>query len=521
MTEHQDARNAAAGEGESKGCLLLLASYADVANVLEPVVTGLATRILASPMLGDFVEVRFVDVGIRSAANATSTAISRILDALVHPASGAAQNYFALAFVDQSAATASRVLEECRSDAILAALPMAYRGLAVIEDRPGRLEPSGESGSAAGGSADIVVAPSGKWTARTLTKELLWYAEQLFRRFATTHERGVSRDELAEIRDGQEDSLVLTPSDPAGEDAETDLLAVTPVLSSQVMPRPPDEAASGQGAPVALPTPLAPEPSGTPARSWQRLSRLRLAPRRMRIGKPAGSPTALAASGPGQGATAVAGPPTLISMLLYGDTNPDEQTSWRRGRSLMAKVDRGLAAARPYAFKVRAFSGKGGSVKTPLREAGCLSHHDIKRPDHSHELGQSLDRIHSVLQKDLDALERVPDPGVEPVIVIFAIEIPVADVITAEAYIALALDTTIIWVVPEGGNGLMSQTFSTSETHIITDHEEVADEVVKMVLASVTSRQTPGGQDLAGSPERPAPAAFIVTNRQGTRLQAD
>ena len=155
MTEYQGGRNAAPGEGESKGCLLLLASYADVANVLEPVVTGLATRILASPMLGDFVELRFVDVGPRSAADTTSTAISRILDALVHPTSEAAQNYFALAFVDQSAATASRVLEECRSDAVLAALPMAYCGLAVIEDRPSRLEPSGESVSAAGGSADL------------------------------------------------------------------------------------------------------------------------------------------------------------------------------------------------------------------------------------------------------------------------------------------------------------------------------------------------------------------------------
>ena len=241
----------------------------------------------------------------------------------------------------------------------------------------------------------------------------------------------------------------------------------------------------------------------------------------MRIGEPADPPTAFAASEPGQGAAAVAGAPALIFMILYGDTNPDEQTSWRRGRSLMAKVDQGLAAARPDAFKVRAFSGKGGSVRTPLRKAGCLSQRDIKRPDHGHELGQSLDRIHSVLQKDLDGLERVPDPGVEPVIVIFAIEIPVADVITAEAYIALALDTTIVWVVPEGGNGLMSQTFSTSETRIIPDHEEVADEVVKLVLASVTSRQIPGGQDLAGRPEPSSPGAFIVTNRQEIRLQAD
>jgi hypothetical protein len=201
-------------------------------------------------------------------------------------------------------------------------------------------------------------------------------------------------------------------------------------------------------------------------------------------------------------------------MLLYGDADPEERSSWRRGRSLMLQIDEGLATARPGGFRVRALSGKGSSARTPLREAGCLSAKEIKRPDLGSDLGPSLRHLHSALYKDRTTLGQVPDADSgTSVVVIFAAEIPVADVITAEAYIDLSLDTAIIWVVPEDGHGLMSRTFATSETLVIPDHAEVADDLITRLLASAAAQGAPGDHDLAGQPERRSPATFTVTDR--------
>ena len=273
------------------------------------------------------------------------------------------------------------------------------------------------------------------------------------------------------------------------------------------------EPAPSRPLPVPAQALPAAEPGTDAPRSWPRLPRLLQWRHRNRAHLTPTRPLRrLAAQLPL--CPAQTGPPKLILMLLYGDADPDERSSWRRGRSLMLRVDEGLAAARPGAFKVRALSGKGGSARTPLREAGCLSSRDIRRPDQGSELGLSLRHLHSVLYKDRTAVGHVPDADSgSSVVVIFAAEIPVADVITAEAYIALSLDTSIIWVVPEGGHGLMSQTFATSETLVIADHTEVADEVVTMMLASAAPQEAPADEVPASHPEPVSPAAFTVTDR--------
>ena len=115
MTDDQDPRNGPLGQGESRACLLMVASYTDVAGALEPAIASIATRILASPMLGDFLELRFVNAGPRPVLDGTPTVVPHIVNALTSPEADAAQNYFALVFADQSAAMASRMLQDCRS----------------------------------------------------------------------------------------------------------------------------------------------------------------------------------------------------------------------------------------------------------------------------------------------------------------------------------------------------------------------------------------------------------------------
>ena len=137
-----------------------------------------------------------------------------------------------------------------------------------------------------------------------------------------------------------------------------------PAPPEQAVPRLPDRAAPSRPLPVLAQALPAAEPGTDAPRSWPRLPRL-LQWRHTQPRSPDADPPIAAAGGPAPAVPAQTGPPKLILMLLYGDADPDERSSWRRGRSLMLRVDEGLAAACPGAFKVRALSGKGGSARTP------------------------------------------------------------------------------------------------------------------------------------------------------------
>lgn len=562
-TTPADGAGTVPDEPGSRGCLLIAVSYADVAAAVEPVVASVADHILAAPMLGDFVELRFADGGPRPSLHepdgcpGDDTAATRVAVALTRPAVAADENFFALVVVDQSAATAARFIDECRSNPAIAGLPLECRGFAAMEDRP---TPSADDQSAA---PDVIVALAGMWTERTLAAGLCHYAEELFRHFATTHQRGITHDELADIRDhaGLGDPIPAMHS-PSGEDVALDLQPAAQATDQVPSPGPPEETANSialrggvaipppsaaplppAAAALALPSPDTLSPISSPVDSTSASAPAGpLAPAEpgastepvtSRATVPSAAPESADAAAPatrrawvwrlasrplrrygspgehadGHAQSTAAGVPvtaiTPVFLLLHGVTSPDEQVSWREGRSLSVSLDRKIAVSRPVAFMVRALSGAAGGVKSPLREAGQLSRSDIKRPDPQLEFDLSLNGLRNAVTSDLGSLGRMALPAVRPAVVILAVDIPVADVISAEAYERLAEQASIIWVVPEPSANLISPVFSAG-VPVLSFHEGTADEIAGLLQAHACPSRSPDSTQAAPEPVQQA-----------------
>jgi hypothetical protein len=201
---------------ESLGCLFLVTAFAEVAHALEPVVADAAARIMMSPTLGDFIELRFVDLGPRPGDGAgLTTVVSRIADELTHPGNDPGQNYFALVIADHSAAVIDQIWHACRGSDVISALPIRCRGLAVNDDRRAERETATMPGAA----ADVMVASCGGWRRRELIDELRRYADELLRGSAAGRVRGLTRAELASLRTSSEEIVPFRPS-PAPRDID-------------------------------------------------------------------------------------------------------------------------------------------------------------------------------------------------------------------------------------------------------------------------------------------------------------
>lgn len=542
-----DGAGAVLDEAGSRACLLIAASYADVAAAVEPVVTSAAGRILAAPALGDFVELRFADGGLRPSPDETdncssghTVAADRIAEAMTRPTAGTDENYFALAVVDQSAATVARLLDECRSNPAIAGLRPQCRGFAATEDRPA--PPAGNQPA----DSDIIVATAGMWTEHSLAAGLRHYAEELFRHFAITHQPGVSCAELAEIRDraglaepqraaassaGPDPALDLQPASavpdqvsspglpgeaalvmpspdelspshpptdyrPARSPAEL-LASADPVATAGPAASADPVAAPGAPAPSAAPAP-APEAVRGTAPATRRALLRQLASRRLRGSGPPGEQ----ADGQTQLEVAEVAITTVmpVFLLLYGVTSPDEQVSWREARSLSVSLDRKITSSRPVAFKVRAFSSAADSAKSTLRDAGSLAARDIKRPDPQLDFDQALDSLRTALASDLGGLSRAVLPAARPAVVILAVDVPVADVISAQSYQRLAEQASVIWVVPERSANLISPVF-TAGVPVLTFHDGTADEIVGLLHTCALGPPPTYGTDPAADTE--------------------
>ncbi len=133
-------------EPDSKGCLLIVASFANVAPVVDAVTQETGARIMMSPMLGDFIEMRFVDLGPRPGqASLHAAVVARIMREFTRPDGSAEGNYFALAIIDWSTVV-KRLLGKWTADPTISALPLRCRGLATIDNCSPGAEPAKDSG---------------------------------------------------------------------------------------------------------------------------------------------------------------------------------------------------------------------------------------------------------------------------------------------------------------------------------------------------------------------------------------
>lgn len=466
---------------ESLGCLLIVASFTDIASTVGMVTADTSTRLLISPVLGDFIELRHVDMGARPRDESERAGVpARIADEFTKPTGGAVENYFGLMVVDDSAATVGLLLRDCRMDPAIAALPLRCRGLAVVEDRPPAREPR----------ADFVVLPQdGLWTRRTLADELRNYADDLLRSFTTTYRRGLTYDDLASIRSTH------GPFTIAEDETVLDLRPAVPsALISEPVPRPltseseprtaaPDVRAAAPDVRAAVPDVRAAVPEVRVVNEIAGGPALRGRVPRLWGGRAAGD-----------GAATSEAARALVYLILTDGVGSDDRSVWRRGRALLVEIDRKIAAVPGSAYWMRVMTGAYEAVRSSRQPAGRLSARTIRRSASPFDFARLLAQLRVTMRRDLTAAGR-PAPLVgRPVVVIFAADVPLGDAITVEEYTALAESASVIWVVPDRTSHLMSPYFAIEGVVILTDHHDVADEVVTLMRVDVPRQQTDAPQ---------------------------
>jgi hypothetical protein len=500
---------------DSEGCLCIVASYSDLASAVGPLAEEAAKRIMMSPALGDFIELRFRDIGSRPGhlGEHADAAVAVLAGELMQPISSAGQNYFALVIADTSAATAELLLRSCAADPVVADLPIRFRGIASSDDR--QLAPESDQ------SVEIVVSPIGSWSRDAFIDELRSYGEELLRYFAAGHQPGLSPDELGLLRSMKKQRLSQQPGPLAGESGPSLERGQETVGSAEVVPaldvltpeiatthsrdsRVPEEKvhAIEEPSPASPQSPRAseepsrkpePELSSLPAqpprsrRLWSPMARWR----RGHEAEPEIRPGEVQTSG-------------LVYLIITGDDVSSDHSAWHKGRSMLLDTAAKIAAAPPFAFKVRALRIGPDGVQGTLRAAGQLSRRDIKGPVTDSDFAAVLGSIRIMLKIDRTAIQAPAAPMAWPAVVFYATDPPLADTIAAEVYRELAHEASIIWVVPRDSADLMAPVFTeASDTLLLLYHQEVADEVVSLLTSTTRIRGANTEVHLLLSPARP------------------
>jgi hypothetical protein len=182
MTSAGNTRDAGFGSraADSAKCLLVVGGYQDNANVLRPVVAAAKERILMSPSLGDFFQLRFVDMGPQ--LSDVSAGVAKLVLELTNRPTEAARNFSALMIIDQSVAAIDRVLRKCEADNTLTELKVRFHGSASNDDR--------KHGQELGAKSEIVIAGARR-PSEELVGEIVRYATNLLSDFGSGWEPGL------------------------------------------------------------------------------------------------------------------------------------------------------------------------------------------------------------------------------------------------------------------------------------------------------------------------------------------
>ena len=459
---------------DTAGCRFVVASYESAAPVVSAVRDDAARRIIMAPALGDFIDLRFVDLGPRpEPSESRSLAVQLITEELLAPGGQSGHNYFAVAVADRSAAEVAQLLTECADDPFLARLPLRLHGTASVDDRS-----SADEGAA---GASIAVAHSGAWSHADLVDELRRYANDLLNHFAAG-QQSLSPAELDSLRYDYEQQFTPeggnesaeTPELPAppAPAAQPDILATVPPPSVPAEPVPAEPAALEPSPPPAdAPTPAAASP-------LVRLPRWLLEPRRRRGKRPESGEAAETQ------APKIAG---LAYLLNIGDEIPDDDGVWQRSRAALLSVDAKIATLPQAAYQVRVLYGDAEALHGGLRPAGQLSRREVRHQVADIDFAGVLEGIRAMLRRDLAHVTPPVEPPTYPVVVFFAPDPPLSDSVTADAFSHLANEATIIWVVPKTSIELLASDFIEPHAYVLPDDDYVADEIADLLTPAANA----------------------------------
>jgi hypothetical protein len=484
---------------DTESCLVLVTSHLGAAPLVEAVTTEARRRIMALPMLGAFIDLRFMHLGPQPGRGAEqSQAVDRITSQLFQPRTGVGRGFFAVVVLDRSATVAETVLADCARSPFLSDLPLRLLGIASQEDRRKARVAQG---------TELLVSPHGAWRREELVGEIRRYADRLLSEFAG--QPGISPAELAaqldryEAHAGRERAIIpragvpatgvpatggfpaVPASTPPAQDALDPVPAGDlarraqpwPAQAAQVLPPPPLPQQSGADTGPAATPDEAREPS---ARRLSALSR-RLIPE-VRWRRPGDA-------GDGQAPK----PQPTASGLAYLIPTGDERSGnlAARSRAMILDVDKKFAALPGIACQVRVLQGDENGLRGNLREAGQLGKRDVRGAVADLYFAEVLDKILAMLGRDR-AQSASALPLCTPVVAFFAPEPPLADSAAVRSFRALAQEAYIAWVVPKSESDMMAADFKNGG-RLLTDFESLADDLAALLTQDHHHDQTDPG----------------------------
>jgi hypothetical protein len=500
----------ALASSDTESCLVLVTSHLGAAPLVESVTTEARRRVMASPMLGAFIDLRFMHLGPQPGHGGEgSQALARITSQLLQPRIGVGRGFFAVVVLDRSATATETVLRECEKSPFLRELPLRLRGIASQEDRRKVRVPDG---------AELLVSPRGGWRREELVGEIRRYADGLLNELAGGKQRGVTPAELAGHRDRYEahaeheravipragvpttggfpaisatgglpaipDALAtaggrapVPPSLPPAQDALNP--RATGGLGQQAQPWPPQDTGS------ATPSDEVDEAAKPSGRPLARVARRLIPGRRWRQ------------AGDGGDDQPPKSPPTasgLVYLIPTGDERSGDLAMWARSRAMILDVDKKLAVLPGIACQVRVLQGDENSLHGDLRAAGQLGKRDFRGAVADLYFAEVLDEIHDMLGRD--AGRSTPAlPLLRPMVVFFAPQPPLADSGAVRSFQALALDASIAWVVPKSESDMLAEDLMTGG-RLLTRFESLADDLATLLTQdgqNVPGTVTPAG----------------------------
>ena len=176
---------------DSESCLCLVASYSKRAELIAKVAAETEQRVNLSPVLGDFLALRYLDLGPEPGqVGDRQRPVRKVAAELRAAAFAAGRNHFALIVIDKSATTIEQVLASCGAEPFIAGFRMRLAGIASNDDR-----------TDSGCHADIVASPNGAWSdPANLVAALHRQCEDLLRYFAARREPGLTPVEIDTLK---------------------------------------------------------------------------------------------------------------------------------------------------------------------------------------------------------------------------------------------------------------------------------------------------------------------------------
>jgi hypothetical protein len=449
-------------DDDTESCLCLVVGYAKKDGLIARVTAEAEQGIMMSPVLGDFLQLRYVDLGLRPGqAGDRSRVVRRIVADLMAVQETAGRSHFALVVIAKSAVTVEDLLGSCAAEPFLVGLRTRLVGIASSDDR--------DQGNDV---MDITSSPAGSWRdERALVDALRQRCEELPRYFAVRGEPGLTRAELAALRHDHAQSAT-EGDDPEGEAGEAPDEAPMPDVLDEVRQdaAPADApAASAAGRLSAIRARLLP---GNP---WRREKQVAEADD----------------SDPAAPEVAVRTATGLVYLLMIVEQDTAADPALGRLQAALLDVDARLAAQPFCKYQVRVIHGSDDRLRGELQDAGRVVRRVAKRSVRTGDFTAVLKSIRASLNRDRGLVQITATAAgltvAPPTVVIFAADPPMADLGAAAVFADIAAEARVVWVVPGRLEGLVSPAFGAAGgAAVLGEHPAVADEILDLMHDGVS-----------------------------------